>query len=86
MTQAEAETAVVAILRRGVLLNSDREVDVDAPMGASGLGLDSLALAELLVAVEEELGVELPQEAWAASAQLTPRRLARLATGDSATT
>lgn len=86
MTQSEAETKVVAILRRNVLLESEREVDLDAPIGAAGLGLDSISIAELLVAIEEEFAVELPSEAWAAGARQTARGLARLATGDSAST
>ena len=43
----------------------------DVPLGATGLGLDSVRLVELLLLCEDELGVALPADALPAMPSLT---------------
>lgn len=38
------------------------EIDLDAPLFGTGLGLDSIDALELLVAVEKKYGVRIPDE------------------------
>jgi len=71
VTRDELGTAVVEVLRRTALAGSPREVALHEPLSELGLGLDSLALVEFFVALEEELGVELMESDWIAREELT---------------
>ena len=84
---AAIEREIAGIVRTELLLGSEREIPLDQPLGESGLGLDSLALVNLLTAIEASFGVELSDEIWTARGPLsvedladivrsTPRRLA----------
>jgi len=42
----------------------DREPDLSSPLGEEGLGLSSLGIIELLLAVEKELNVSIPERYW----------------------
>ena len=64
MTRQALEGEVVQILRRCELSGSPREVSIEDPLGELGLGLDSLALAEFIVALEKAYDVEIPETIW----------------------
>ena len=57
-TLARVRTMLVERLK--VPLEPD-EIDLDAPLFGTGLGLDSVDAVELVVALESELGVILPE-------------------------
>lgn len=78
MSQEAAQQQIVRILREDVLLGSEREIALDAPLGEQGLGLDSLALVKLLTAVESTFGVDLPDDIWVARGPLSIVDLAQL--------
>jgi acyl carrier protein len=46
--------AVLAIVKAHA---PDASLDEDLPLGANGLGLDSIAIAEVLLACEERFGI-----------------------------
>jgi acyl carrier protein len=54
------------------------EIDPDAPLWGTGLGLDSLDAVELQVCLEEELGVALPEEATGRARMRTVNALVEL--------
>lgn len=53
-------------------------VDPDAPIFASGLGLDSVDAVELVVEVQQALGVTIPEGAGTRAALRTPNTLVDL--------
>lgn len=53
-----AQREIKRVVREQLLFGSERELPVDVPLGE--LGLDSLALLHLIVAIEETFGVQLP--------------------------
>jgi acyl carrier protein/GNAT superfamily N-acetyltransferase len=53
----------------------DRPVDLSAPLGEQGLGLDSLALVKFITALENHFGLELPESIWIERERLTLKRL-----------
>jgi len=55
---------VIRTLRETALGGSEREISIDEPLGEAGLGLDSLALVQFLVALEKEHKISLPMEFW----------------------
>lgn len=55
------------------------EIDPDAPLFGTGLGLDSVDAVELLVSMESELGVKLPNEGLSRAAMRTVNTLVDLA-------
>lgn len=55
-----------------------RSPGLEEPLDQRGLGLDSLAMLSLLVEVEEELGVELPEDCWGERTPQTVGEIARL--------
>jgi acyl carrier protein len=67
---ADFEAVIRPHLRR---LGADAPVPPDVELRA--LGLDSLALIELLVAIEDELGLEFPDELLTAQTFRTPTTL-----------
>lgn len=70
------ELRVVEILRESALNHSTRALDLDAPLGEAGIGLDSLALVQFLTALEAEYGVRLPLDFWADADRVSLRRCA----------
>jgi acyl carrier protein len=73
---AAAEQEIARIIRDELLLGSEREIPLDQPLGELGVGLDSLALVNLLTAVEGAFGVELSDEIWTARGPLSVNDLA----------
>ena len=65
-----------------VVLLRERLLETSAPMDAGTdlytLGLDSMAIMQLLILVEEEYGVALPESSLTRDGFTTPRQLARL--------
>lgn len=61
MEPREAE-ALRRLVREFVPSWSARGVEDDSPIGAAGLGLDSVAIVELLVACEERFGLAFPDD------------------------
>lgn len=52
---------IVPILRQAAGLADGEPLDAQTGLVGSGLSLDSVAVLELIVAVENEFGIELPQ-------------------------
>jgi acyl carrier protein len=73
---ATAEQEIARIVRDELLLGSEREIPLDQPLGELGVGLDSLALVNLLTAVEAAFGVELSDDTWTARGPLSVHDLA----------
>jgi acyl carrier protein len=59
VARAEASDAVHAIVAKRVSRLSDSDRIDDVPLGAEGLGLDSIAIAEVLLDCERHFGVRL---------------------------
>lgn len=74
MSRAAIEREIADVLREHVLLDSDREIAFDAPLGL-GAGLDSLGLMEFLAALEEKFGVDFPDSLWTDRRDFTLGRL-----------
>ena len=74
MSRESIERAVADVLREHVLLDSDREIAFDAPLGP-GAGLDSLGLMEFLAALEERFDVDFPDSLWTDRREFTLSRL-----------
>ena len=75
---ATAEQEIARIVRDELLLSSEREIPLDEPLGELGIGLDSLALVNLLTAVEAAFGVELSDDTWTARGPLSVHDLAEI--------
>lgn len=79
--QALAERAAlldevrVLIVQRLRLDRAPHQVDPDAPLFGAGLGLDSVDAVELVVAIEELLGVDLPDGVASRAVLRTPNRI-----------
>jgi acyl carrier protein/GNAT superfamily N-acetyltransferase len=58
----DVESEVVRLVRDGLLGGSDRPIQLDAPLGQAGLGLDSLGILQFVIAVEAEFGIEVPDD------------------------
>ena len=63
MTHDEAARHVFGALRR-VRLGADPAALLDQPLGADGLGLDSLGVVEFLIELEGKLDISFPDEFW----------------------
>ena len=55
---------LIDILRRHALKESDRPVAANQPLGATGLGLDSLALLQFITALENQYEIEIQETIW----------------------
>ena len=75
---AAAEQEIVRIIRDELLLGSERAIPFDQPLGELGVGLDSLALVNLMTAVEAAFGVELSDDIWTERGPLSVDDLAEL--------
>ena len=75
---AVAEQEIARIIRDELLLGTAREIPFDQPLGELGVGLDSLALVNLLTAVEAAFGVELSDDIWTERGPLSVDDLADL--------
>jgi acyl carrier protein/GNAT superfamily N-acetyltransferase len=73
-----AEQEIARIIRDELLFGSGREIPFDQPLGELGVGLDSLALVNLLSAVEAAFGVELSDDIWTERGPLSLDDLADL--------
>jgi acyl carrier protein len=58
--RALAEIRRVLVTKLKVQLPVE-QIDLDAPLFGTGLGLDSVDAVELVVAIESELGVKMPE-------------------------
>ena len=76
MNRAAVEQHVAQLLRDCALNGSTRDLDIDEPMGETGLGLDSLALVQFLVSLEKTYSLQLPVEFWSDAAQRSLRQCA----------
>jgi acyl carrier protein/GNAT superfamily N-acetyltransferase len=72
------EQELVRIVRDELLLGSEREIPLDKPLGELGVGLDSLALVNLLTRIESSFEVELPDDVWTRRGPLSLADLAEL--------
>ncbi len=71
MNRKEVEYKVVSTLKSSALLGSDRDVPLQAPLMDLGLGLDSLAVVEFVVALEKEFQIQIPDSIWDEKGQVT---------------
>jgi acyl carrier protein len=51
--------------------NSDKEIQVSDQIGYLGLGLDSLALVTFVTELENQYGIQFPEDFWVEQDQLT---------------
>lgn len=70
MSRSRVERDVIALLRERAFAGSDRPIRPDDRLGADGLGLDSLAMVEFVVAFEKRFKVTVPDDVWAAAEEL----------------
>jgi acyl carrier protein/GNAT superfamily N-acetyltransferase len=75
----EAEREIERILRQEIMLGSERAIPLDATLGE--LGLDSLAIINLITAVENAYGVEIAEMVLTAETPPTLRDLSALVEG-----
>jgi acyl carrier protein len=78
LSSQAAEQGIARIVRDELLLGSNRVIPFDEPLGELGLGLDSLALVNLLTGIEAAYGVELSDDVWAAREPLSVNDLAEI--------
>lgn len=71
MSASEIEAGVISMLRRSALGGSDRDIQTSDQLGELGLGLDSLALVEFVTALENQYGIQFPDDFWVERGQLT---------------
>lgn len=71
MSREAVEQEIVRIVREELLLGSERPIQLDAALGDLGVGLDSLGLVNLLAAVEDLFGLDLPDDIWTARGPLS---------------
>lgn len=71
MSRDAVEQEITRIVRDELLLGSERPIPPDKALGEAGVGLDSLALVNLLTAVEADFGVDLPDDIWTARGPLS---------------
>ena len=71
MSRQAVEQEITRIVRDELFLGSERPIPPDTPLGELGVGLDSLALVNLLAAVEDVFTVELPDDIWTARGPLS---------------
>ncbi len=73
-----------------IVLLRERVLETSAPMEADTnlytLGMDSMAIMQLLILVEEEYGVSLPESSLTRDNFTTPRQLAHLVRAQSGAT
>jgi acyl carrier protein/GNAT superfamily N-acetyltransferase len=81
MNRRDVEQQAIDLLCQGVLRGAGREIQADQPLGEQGLGLDSLALAEFITALENRFELEFEDEIWSARDQLTLGKLVDLIAG-----
>ncbi len=78
MSTPSLEQEVLHILRTRSLAGSTRKVSLDEPLGASGLGLDSLGLVQFVSSLEKHFGVEIPEDIWFDRGVLTIRNFVEI--------
>ena len=76
MTEPALAERIIDVLRQSALHGSRRPISLDQPLGADGIGLNSLGLLEFTLALEESFGVRLPDEVWSGGKRLTLRSIA----------
>lgn len=69
---------IIEILRRDILRGSSRTIAAANPLGEGGVGLDSLALVELVTALENHYDIDIPEEEWIDRGRLTIDVLAEI--------
>ncbi len=75
----ELETLMLSVAQRVMRQRGlDGKADLDVSLAEDGLGLDSMGRLELLQAVEEEFGVEIPEEYWGTRQLANLRALIKL--------
>ena len=75
MTPDAVEDRILAILARVAPRAADRAVLLKSPLGNGGLGLDSLAVVELVTSTEAAFEVEFPDEFWIGSGPVKLRQM-----------
>lgn len=78
MDQKSIENEIVTMLRKCALLQAEHDVPLSMPLGRLGLGLDSLAMIQLVMAVENRFEIEISEKIWVDVAQLTVNKLVEL--------
>lgn len=85
MSRDSVEQELMRIVREELLLGSERELPLDVPLGELGVGLDSLALVNLLTKIEAVFAVELPDDVWTRRGPLSLAGLAEVVAGSAPT-
>jgi len=71
LSRQAVEQEITRIVRDELFLGSERPIPPDTALGELGVGLDSLALVNLLAAVEDVFAVDLPDDVWIARGPLS---------------
>jgi acyl carrier protein/GNAT superfamily N-acetyltransferase len=71
MNGSARAAAVINVLRDSALLGRDRDINTHERLGELGLGLDSLALLQFVLALEKRFDVVIPESIWTERGQLT---------------
>lgn len=58
----DVERELVDLVRDDLLGGTDRPIQLDEPLGQSGVGLDSLGVLQLVTAIEAEFGIAVPDD------------------------
>ena len=58
-----------------------RSISLDEPLGAEGLGFDSVARLDLLARIEKQCGVTIPEKYWGSKSPRNLRHLIEVAKG-----
>ncbi len=62
VSEIKQRLKAMIVERLKLQINPD-DIDLDAPLFGEGLGLDSIDALELVVGLEQEFGVQVPDEA-----------------------
>ncbi|NUM72814.1 hypothetical protein HUU40_00490 [candidate division KSB1 bacterium] len=70
MDRINVEHEVISTLRHCVLNGSDRKIPPTESLGQHGIGLDSLALLEFIIALEKKFGIRFSNGFWTQRGEL----------------
>lgn len=77
MNHEELKLTVYEVIR-GVIDNFNVEIQTDTPLGAEGLGIDSVGFLEIVLELERLTGITIRDEHLTAESLATAGRLIRL--------
>lgn len=82
MSRARLHRELTRILRERILQGTDREIRPSDRLGPDGVGLDSLAMVEFVLAVEGHFKIQIPDTIWQRAGSLTLDDFAEIVSGN----